>query len=84
MKPLTIFFIIFLVSITFVFGIKGLVVRKADQQKERERITIQRMENAYFKGQKDYAEGNIIIVKISDTTWGWINRPPNFKQSTDD
>jgi len=84
MKPLTIFFIIFLVSVTFVFGIKGLVARKAEQQKELERITIQRMENAYFNGQKDYAEGNIRIVKTSDTTWGWINRPPNFKLSTDD
>lgn len=39
--------------------------------------TKQKLEKAYFEGQKDYAKGDVRIKQISDSCWVWSKSPWN-------
>lgn len=44
-------------------------------QESIESIIREKMEYAYFEGQKDALNGRIRVEKISDTSWIWIESP---------
>lgn len=66
-----------MISFLFITGFRIINSKQqftVDEQKLDE-IIQQKMEYAYFEGQKDAINGNIRIEKNTDTSWIWIESP---------
>lgn len=50
-------------------------VREVSSEEELEKIIQEKMEWAYYEGQKDAIQGRIRIEKNTDTSWIWIESP---------
>ena len=58
----------------FIIGTMISFLFTVDKQKLDE-IIQQKMEYAYFEGQKDAINGDIRIEKNTDTSWIWVESP---------